>query len=56
LFADEEIRYGIVLGLRLQEINIKHAIEVNLKSKDDYTHFQYAKKTTRWLLTTDRDF
>ena len=56
LYADENIRYAIVLALRLQGINIKHAIEVNLRSKDDHTHFQYAKKTNRWLLTTDRDF
>jgi len=56
LYADENIRYAIVLALRLQGINIKHAIEVNLRNKDDQTHFQYAKKTNRWLLTTDRDF
>jgi predicted nuclease of predicted toxin-antitoxin system len=56
LYADENIRYGIVLALRLQGINIKHAIEVRLRSQDDHVHFQYAKKTSRWLLTTDRDF
>ena len=56
LYADENIRYGIVLALRLQGINIKHATEVNLRNKEDHTHFQYAKKTDRWLLTTDRDF
>ena len=56
LYADENIRYGIVLALRFQGINIKHAIEVNLTGKDDHAHFHYAKKTNRWLLTTDRDF
>jgi predicted nuclease of predicted toxin-antitoxin system len=56
LYADENIRYGIVLALRLQGVNIKHAIEVKLGSRDDHAHFQYAKKTNRWLLTTDRDF
>lgn len=56
LYADENIRYAIVLALRSQGINIKHAIEVNLTNKDDQDHFQYAKKTNRWLLTTDRDF
>jgi uncharacterized protein with PIN domain len=56
LYADENIRYGIVLALRLQGINITHAIEVNLINKDDQTHFQYARKTNRWLLTKDRDF
>jgi len=56
LYADENIRYAIVLALRLQGINIKHATEVNLTNKDDHIHFQYAKKTNRWLLTTDRDF
>jgi len=56
LYADENIRYAIVLALRLQGINIKHATEVNLTNKDDHIHFQYAKKTDRWLLTTDRDF
>ena len=56
LYADENIRYGIVLALRLQGINIKHASEVKLTNRDDQVHFQYAKKTNRWLLTTDRDF
>ena len=56
LYADENIRYDIVLALRLQGINIKHATEVNITGKDDQVHFQYAKKTNRWLLTTDRDF
>jgi len=56
LYADENIRYGIVLGLRLQGINIKHANEVNLMHKSDKVHFQYAKKTNRWLLTTDKHF
>ncbi len=56
LYADENIRYAIVLALRLQGINIKHATEVSLTNKDDQIHFQYAKKTNRWLLTTDRDF
>ncbi len=56
LYADENIRYGIVLALRLQGVNIKHASEVNLTNKDDGIHFQYAKKEKRWLLTTDRHF
>ena len=56
LYADENIRLGIVLALRLQGINIKHASEVNLTNRDDQIHFQYAKRTNRWLLTTDRDF
>jgi len=56
LYADENIRYAIVLALRLQGINVKHASEVNLLNKDDQDHFQYAKKTNRWLLTSDRDF
>ena len=57
LYADESIRYGIVLVLRAQGINIKHASEeVNLLNRDDQAHFQYAKKTNRWLLTADRDF
>ncbi len=56
LYADENIRYGIVLALRAQGINIKHASEVNLTNRDDQVHFQYAKKTNRWLLTTDREF
>ncbi len=56
LYADENIRYGIVLALRLQGVNIKHACEVNLSDGDDQCHFQYARKTDRWLLTTDRDF
>ncbi len=56
LYADENIRYAIVLALRLQGINIKHAIEVNLTDRDDPCHFQYAKKTDRWLLTTDTHF
>lgn len=56
LYADENIRYGIVLVLRLKGVNIKHASEVGLTKKDDQAHFQYAKKTKRWLLTTDRDF
>jgi len=56
LYADENIRYGIVLALRLQGINIKHASEVNITNRDDKCHFQYARKTDRWLLTTDRDF
>jgi predicted nuclease of predicted toxin-antitoxin system len=56
LYADENIRLGIVLALRLQGINIKHSSEVNLINRDDQDHFQYAKKTKRWLLTTDKDF
>ena len=56
LYADENIRHGMVLGLRMQGINIKHACEVNLTNRDDMDHFQYAKKTKRWLLTTDKDF
>lgn len=56
LYADENIRYAIVLALRSQGINIKHASEVNLTNKDDQDHFQYAKRTNSWLLTTDRDF
>lgn len=56
LYADENIRYGMVLALRLQGINIKHATEVNLTNRDDKDHFQYAKRTNRWLLTTDRGF
>lgn len=56
LYADENIRYGIVLAFRLQGINIKHAREVNLTNRSDRGHFQYAKRTNRWLLTTDRDF
>jgi len=56
LYADENIRYAIVLALRLQGINVKHASEVNLLNKDDQDHFQYAKRTNRWLLTSDRDF
>ncbi len=47
--ADENIIYGIVLVLRLQGINIKHACEVNMANRDDQDHFQYAKRT-------DRDF
>ena len=35
LYAEESIRYGIVLALRLQGINIKHVSEVNLAGKDD---------------------
>jgi len=56
LYADENIRYGIVLVLRSQGINIKHAAEVRLTRKDDECHFQYAKKSNRWLFTTDRGF
>jgi hypothetical protein len=56
LYADENIRYGMVLVLRSQGINIKHACEVDLTNRDDKAHFQYAKKTNRWLLTTDRGF
>jgi len=56
LYADENIRYAIVLALRLQGINVKHASEVNLLNKEDQDHFQYAKRTNRWLLTSDRDF
>ena len=56
LYADENIRYGIVLVLRSLGINIRHASEVNLINRDDKDHFQFAKKTKRWLLTTDRDF
>lgn len=56
LYADENIRYAIVLALRLQGINVKHASEANLLNKDDQDHFQYAKRTNRWLLTSDRDF
>lgn len=56
LYADENIRYGIVLALRSQGINIKHAREVNLTNREDQEHFQYAKRTKRWLLTTDRHF
>ncbi len=47
LYADENIRYGIVLALRAQGTNIKHASEVNLINRDDQVHFQYAKKTNR---------
>lgn len=56
LYADENIRFGIVKVLRMQGINVRHACEVGLVNRDDKTHFQYAKKTGRWLLTTDRDF
>ena len=56
LYADENIRYGIVLVLRNQGINIKHACEVNMTHKSDEANFQYAKKAGRWLLTTDRGF
>ena len=56
LYADENIRYAIVLALRLQGINIKHASEVNLTNRDDQDHFQYAKTANRWLLTTDKHF
>lgn len=56
LYADENIRYGIVLALRLQGINIKHAKEENLTDRNDQDHFQYAKRTNRWLLTTDKGF
>jgi predicted nuclease of predicted toxin-antitoxin system len=56
LYADENIRYGVVLVLRRQGINIKHSSEVGLNNKDDQAHFQYAKKKRRWLLTTDKDF
>lgn len=56
LYADENIRYGIVQVLRMQGINVKHASEVNLTNRDDKTHFQYSQKTDRWLLTTDKDF
>lgn len=56
LYADENIRYVIVLALRSQGINVNHASEVNLLNKNDQDHFQYAKKTNRWLLTSDRDF
>jgi len=56
LYADENIRYGIVLALRRQGVNIKHASEVNLTNRDDEVHFQYAGKKNRWLLTTDRHF
>lgn len=56
LYADENIRLGIVLVLRKLGVNVKHASEVDLLNKDDKTHFQYAKKTKRWLLTTDRHF
>jgi len=56
LYADENIRYGIVLVLKEQGVNIKHSKEVGLINRDDQTHFQYAKKTNRWLLTTDRDY
>ena len=56
LYADENIRYGIVLALRSQGVNIKHSREIGLTAKDDQAHFQYAKKTNRWLLTIDKDF
>jgi hypothetical protein len=56
LYADENIRFDIVRILRMEGINIKHASEVGLVNRDDMTHFQYAKKTKRWLLTTDRGF
>jgi hypothetical protein len=56
LYADENIRLGIVQVLRMQGVNIRHAGEVGLTQKDDNTHYQYAKKTGRWLLTTDKDF
>ena len=56
LYADENIRYALVLVLRSQGINIKHASEVNLLNKDDQRQFQYAKKTNRWLLISDKDF
>jgi uncharacterized protein with PIN domain len=56
LYADENIRFDIVKVLRMQGINVRHACEVGLVNRDDKTHFQYAKKTGRWLLTTDRGF
>lgn len=56
LYADENIRYEIVLALRSQGVNIKHSREVGLTTKDDQVHFQYAKKTNRWLLTIDKGF
>jgi len=54
LYADENIRYGIVLALRLQGVNMMHSREVGLTTEDDQVHFQYAKKTNRWLLTIDK--
>lgn len=56
LYADENIRIGIVLVLRRFGVNVKHASEVGILNRDDRTHFQFAKKTKRWLLTTDRHF
>ena len=56
LYADENVRYGIVLTLRSQGVNIKHSREIGLTAKDDQAHFQYAKKTNRWLLTIDKGF
>ncbi len=56
LYADENVRYAIALALRLQGVNIKHASEVGLTNRDDRVHLQYAKRTNRWLLTTDKDF
>ena len=56
LYADQNIRYGLVLALRSQGINIKHASEVGLLDRDDHRHFQYAQRIDRWLLTTDGHF
>jgi len=56
LYADENIAFDVVKILRDKGINVKHAREVGLVNKDDMTHFQYARKTGRWLLTTDRHF
>jgi len=56
LYADENIRMGIVCVLRDRGVNIIHANEGGLLKRDDQTHFQYAKRSGRWLLTTDRDY
>ncbi|MDA2922863.1 DUF5615 family PIN-like protein [Patescibacteria group bacterium AH-259-L07] len=56
IFADHCIHTDVVQALRDKGFNVERAIDAGLEKSPDEKIFNYAIKTSRILLTFDRDF
>jgi predicted nuclease of predicted toxin-antitoxin system len=56
IYADENIEYAIIEGLRRRKINVVAAVELGYRGKSDAFHLAKASELEAVILTHDVDF
>ncbi len=56
IYADENIEYAIIEGLRRRKINVVAAVELGYRGKSDEFHLEKAGELEAVILTHDVDF